>query len=108
MWGIFKDMMANGWRGRPLLAIALGEECQALTGSHRLEAAREAAKRDNGSGYTVPVRIISTDNMDKETREKICRASDDRERLRALINADVDEDAIELMRQEVLSNAKDG
>ena len=37
-----QSMQQEGWRGNPLLVIDLGYGYQALTGSHRLEAAREA------------------------------------------------------------------
>ena len=35
-------MRRDGWRGRPLLVVQVGRRLQALTGSHRIYAARDA------------------------------------------------------------------
>lgn len=39
---IVESMEENGWIGRPLVVVDLGGEYKALTGSHRLAAARKA------------------------------------------------------------------
>ena len=46
------DMRRVGWRGRPLVAIAVGRRVQAVTGSHRLYAARAVRLS------SVPVEVI--------------------------------------------------
>lgn len=45
-------MRAAGWRGRPLVAVQVGRCVQAVTGSHRLYAARAAGLR------AIPVEVI--------------------------------------------------
>jgi len=47
------SMRAEGWTGRPALALDMGDHLQALTGSHRIAAAIEADLE------TIPVYVIS-------------------------------------------------
>lgn len=47
-----RSMEADGWRGRPLLVMMINAEYQALTGTHRLEAAIQAGLDE------VPVVVI--------------------------------------------------
>jgi hypothetical protein len=79
------SMTANGWVGRPLLIIDTGERYQAITGSHRIQAARIA-------GVDPDVEIIDPIPWDDE-REDMDEISDlyvtlsrgcDSERYRAL------------------------
>lgn len=51
------DMEENGWKGRPLLVIGCGGEYRALTGSHRLPAARKAGLEE------VPVACVEYGTM---------------------------------------------
>lgn len=39
---LVKKMQANGWQGRPVLTVDLGRGPEALTGSHRIRAAKQA------------------------------------------------------------------
>jgi len=54
---IAEDMAANGWTGRPLLVIDCGDDYSALTGSHRLEAARKAGIEE------IPIAIVDHGSM---------------------------------------------
>jgi ParB-like chromosome segregation protein Spo0J len=47
-----RSMRARGWQGRPLVAVAIGRRVQAVTGSHRIYAARAAGLR------AIPVEVI--------------------------------------------------
>jgi|GEM_PF-2441726 len=52
-----KDMEENGWNGRPIIVIDCGGEYSALTGSHRIEAARKAGL------YEIPVAVVDHGTM---------------------------------------------
>jgi phage gp29-like protein len=53
---LIKSMRRGGWKGDPILAYKDGdEEVEALTGSHRLEAAKDL-------GMNVPVKIMIRDH----------------------------------------------
>lgn len=52
---IVQSMESNGWQGRPLLAVEVMENCQAITGTHRLYAACEVLEE-------VPVYLISEED----------------------------------------------
>jgi len=54
---LVEDMKENGWNGRPLVVIDCGGEYSALTGSHRLAAAREAEL------YEIPCAIVDHGTM---------------------------------------------
>lgn len=51
---LIESMETTGWQGRPILAIGTEEYAQALTGSHRIEAAHRA-------GIDIPVLLIECD-----------------------------------------------
>ena len=51
---LIASMETDGWIGRPVLAIGTIEYAQAITGSHRIEAAHRA-------GIDVPVLLIDCD-----------------------------------------------
>lgn len=51
---LIASMETEGWIGRPVLAIGTSECAQAITGSHRIEAAHRA-------GIHVPVLLIECD-----------------------------------------------
>ena len=57
---LIKSMKENGWQGRPILIYDVGRGNEALTGSHRIQAARQA-------GIEVPVYKIenASDYVDK-------------------------------------------
>ncbi len=71
------DMKKNGWRGRELLVIEDGESYRALTGSHRIYAAREA-------GINAKVRIINSSRITQDQIEELIDARDDTDRLAIL------------------------
>jgi len=89
---LLASLSAHGWLGRPLLALVSGDGHQALTGSHRLAAARALEMR-------VPLLVIEADDLDDETYEKIERRLDDDDLLEILDTAGLEE-AVELLRQE--------
>ena len=43
---IAADLEVNGWTGRPLLVLQVGDYYKALTGTHRLAAAKAAGLED--------------------------------------------------------------
>lgn len=50
---LIRSMTADGWEGRPLLVMPIGSCYQALTGTHRLEAAIQSGLSD------VPVMLVN-------------------------------------------------
>lgn len=48
------SMIKNGWQGRPILVVDLGQGDEAITGSHRIAAAKDA-------GIDVPVVRVDAD-----------------------------------------------
>lgn len=67
------SMRRRGWQGRPLLIRRVGDGWQALTGSHRIAAARAAELE------TVPALAIDYDDLTDEQWEEIgyCRDTED-------------------------------
>ena len=61
-----EKMRTSGWQGRPILAIDLGQGPEALTGSHRIAAAKMA-------GIDVPVIMVDDDvaNYEDENGKNI-------------------------------------
>ena len=53
-----EGMLANGWQGRPVVALDTGNGVIALTGSHRLAAAADAGVE------CVPVYLLDTEIME--------------------------------------------
>ena len=89
------SMKKNGWQGRPILAFDVGNGLEALTGTHRLAAAKQAGIED------VPVLKISDDigNYADEYGRSIRDISDEEDVLEYLKNFG-DKDAFKLMRME--------
>jgi len=89
------SMKKNGWQGRPILAFDVGNGLEALTGTHRLAAAKQAGIKD------VPVLKISDDigNYADEYGRSIRDISDEEDVLEYLKNFG-DKDAFKLMRME--------
>jgi uncharacterized ParB-like nuclease family protein len=54
---IVEDMKENGWCGRPLVVLEIDGEYQALTGSHRYEAAKEVGLSE------IPCAVVECGNM---------------------------------------------
>jgi hypothetical protein len=92
------SMKKNGWQGRPILAFDVGNGLEALTGTHRLAAAKQAGIEN------VPVLKISDDigNYADEYGRSIKDISDEEDVLEYLKNFG-DKDAFELMRAERLN-----
>ena len=94
---LVKEFEENDWQGRPILVVDLGNEYQALTGSHRLAAAMKVR-------MDVPIHILesSSDTVIQE----ILDARDDDERLRILRenSEQVDAESIRLLEAEEASN----
>jgi hypothetical protein len=59
---IYRDMVKNGWTGRPILAIENDGAAFALTGSHRIAAAKKA-------GIDIPVIYVDETAAQTELRD---------------------------------------
>ena len=57
---IVASMTENGWVGDPIVVVPCGEAYQALTGSHRIEAAMRAGLE------TIPVELVESDRLTEE------------------------------------------
>jgi hypothetical protein len=90
-------MKAKGWYGRPLLVWDTGNGVFALTGSHRIAAAKSA-------GVLVPVMYVNSGKMERyaeksgETVDTIVGAGDDR--VEAILKDAGDKRALRLMQAE--------
>ncbi len=98
------DMSKSGWRGREILVIENEGSYQALTGSHRVYAAREA-------GINVKARIINTTRLTEDQINELIDARDDTDRL-ALLRYLKDSNGVtkqdyELMKREIEENIKE-
>ena len=71
---LVRSMKEENWKGREILAIQDGENYQALTGSHRIHAAREA-------GVEVKTNVIDTSKMTKNDIDRLINAKEDGDRL---------------------------
>lgn len=83
------SMLTRGWIGRPLVAVPAVTGLQALTGSHRLAAARKAGMKE------IPVYVIDTAGRPVDV------PGDDRTWL-GLVARLGDPEATEIMRQETV------
>jgi ParB-like chromosome segregation protein Spo0J len=64
---ILEDMKENGWCGRPLVVIEIDGEYQALTGSHRYEAAKEVGLSE------IPCAVVAESVLDHYSLSEIMR-----------------------------------
>lgn len=55
------SMERHGWRGRRILAVAAGDGFEALTGSHRIQAAKDAGLN------VIPALVLNISFTDRET-----------------------------------------
>lgn len=78
------SMYRKGWVGRPILAAMVNGQLQALTGSHRIMAARQTET-------LVPVYVVAL--TEQQVDECMCGFQDDR---LAIIKQNGDADAIAL------------
>lgn len=62
---IIESLSENGWQGAPVLAMAYGDGTKALTGSHRILAARQV-KDEYGDSLPIPVQKIENDALELE------------------------------------------
>ena len=92
---IAQSMERDGWQGRPILVIAMGNERFALTGSHRIAAADQAE-------IEPAIYEIDADDYAAEQLEDLFDARDDEDRLKAL--REMDSEAAALMAAEVEAN----
>ena len=83
------SMARNGWEGRPLLACDYDGEICALTGSHRIAAAR-------GADVEIPVMVVV---LSKEQMERVWEGFQE-DRLAILLETG-NADAIALMQREI-------
>ena len=95
---LIENMEANGWVGLPIIVVIdENNEYYAITGSHRVKAAR--ATFTNIEAITF--------ELNEENAEIIeCRSDDDRLRfMEELLEAEsIDEEIVEIMRAELLNN----
>jgi ParB-like chromosome segregation protein Spo0J len=104
-----ETMKKSGWQGRPLLVVENNGRFEALTGSHRLFAARKAGLEE------IPtVTITPPDTKDAETKElwnDVINAKDDEERektIEKLYDAgEVDKKVYDLISSELDINSKE-
>lgn len=89
-------MTDGGWSGRPVLAWRATEDdrVRALTGSHRIAAARAAGLE------TIPVLVIECDD-DADAVDALDAIRDQDEAVNALAEIDVSPAARELMADEI-------
>jgi hypothetical protein len=99
---IMVSMINSGWIGRSVLAYDDGNGFHALTGSHRIEAAREVL-----SDTVIPVRLLDlTPPHFGAVSVSLSVAGDDEERLEILQTLH-DRAAIGLMKDEIRRNLSD-
>lgn len=92
------DFINGGYKGRPIVAVDRGNgEYQALTGSHRIYAARKAA-------IEIPVHLVEAD---EDIVQRLLDAGDDEERLEIALSKKVDNTTRELLEKEIDINAKE-
>jgi ParB-like chromosome segregation protein Spo0J len=84
------DMRENGWNDRPILVVKTTLGYQAWTGSHRIEAAREAGLR------SIPCYVIPESSIEPYGVDAAFGHVEDRERLEVLRKVG-DAEAIRLM-----------
>jgi len=92
---LIKAFLDVGWMGPPILAVDQGNGWQALTGSHRIAAAREIEMK-------VPVYYVDSELLEKfneHSDRSILEAIDDDERLEMLREIG-DPYALEIMKAE--------
>jgi SPP1 gp7 family putative phage head morphogenesis protein len=92
----------NGYDGRPILAIEVGDDAyQAITGSHRIYAARDA-------GIEVPTHLVEFDKDDAEDFYDLLNAMDDDERENIILElyeqGKIDKDSVRLIEWETEYN----
>lgn len=94
------SMQKNGWQGRPILAYDIGNGLEALTGSHRIAAAKKAGIED------IPVLKVSDEiaNYTDDYGRSIRDVSDEDD-IVEFLNGFGDKDAFNLMRIEQKYNA---
>jgi hypothetical protein len=66
---LIRSMQTGGWQGRPLLVVKKGDVYDAITGSHRAEAAMKAR-------VPIPVVILQDADLTKAQRKAVNETSD--------------------------------
>jgi hypothetical protein len=95
------SMQKNGWQGRPILAYDIGDGLKALTGSHRIAAAKKAGIED------IPVLKVSDDIANYiDDYGRSIRDVSDQDDVTEFLKGFGDKDATNLMRIEQKYNAK--
>jgi hypothetical protein len=95
------SMQKNGWQGRPILAYDIGDGLEALTGSHRIAAAKKAGIED------IPVLKISDDIANYiDDYGRSIRDISDEDDVVEFLKGFGNKDASQLMRIEQKYNAK--
>jgi len=98
-----ENMEKNGWVGRPILVFDAGRGNEALTGSHRIAAAKQA-------GIEIPIYKIDEsigDYADKNGNTIFDAAYFEQEDIVKFLKKFGDKDAAKLMEQEIKANNKD-
>ncbi len=95
------SMEENGWQGPPILAYQDGETTQAITGSHRIYAAREA-------NIDVPVDTIDVSNFSEDDVDSLLSLTEDEDRVALFESLNrrglVTDGQLDLMELEVRNN----
>lgn len=93
---LVKNMEEQGWNGRPLVVIDMGGEYKALTGSHRLAAARKAGIEN------IPVACVEYSTMFEDYEITIDDLKDIDDIYRKI--DEYDEEAAELFSEDKLND----
>lgn len=95
---LIESMETNGWAGLPIIvAIDGNNEYYAITGSHRVKAARATF---------TDIEAIAFEITEENSEILDCRSDDDRLRFmeELLETESIDEEIVEIMRAELLNN----
>ena len=92
---LVEDMKNNGWNGRSLIVIDCGGEYKALTGSHRLAAARKAGIEK------IPVACVEYGTLFEDYDITIDDLKDPDENYRMI--GEYDEEAAELFFEDLMT-----
>lgn len=92
---LIESMEQDGWVGNPVLILTEDtNEYQAVTGSHRIEAAIQV-------GIEIPYYPLE---LDEEILVEIYEARNDEDRLELIVKNGGDEESIRIMSEEVENN----
>lgn len=102
MYAISEDMSTNGFQGEAILAYDAGGYYQAVTGSHRIYAAREAGLEK------IPVHVMDTSKWSEEDIDEFNGLNEDEDRAsfiqKMADRGKADQESARIMKTEVKNN----